>query len=69
MQKENKKVIQLLSVRDVTEMTGLSVFTIYSWVSQKKIPFVKIGSRTLFDSKDILAWIEAHKVQPEGPGI
>ena len=52
----------LWNVKQTAQATGLSVYTLYSWVSQRRIPFVKAGNRTLFDPKDIKAWIEAQKV-------
>lgn len=55
--------ILLWDVHQTAEATGLSVQTIYTWVSQRRIPFVKVGRRTLFDPKDIKAWIESQKVE------
>jgi excisionase family DNA binding protein len=52
---------RLLSVDEVSEYTGLSINTLYAWVSQKKIPFVKIGRLTKFDRKDIDSWIDSNK--------
>lgn len=46
-------------------MLGLSVFTIDSWVSERReIPFVKMGKRVMFDMNDIVEWIENHKIRP-----
>jgi len=33
-------------------------------VSQRRIPFVKMGRLTKFDLKEIDAWIERNSVQP-----
>ena len=55
--------ILLWDVHQTAEATRLSVQTIYIWVSQRRIPFVKVGRRTLFDPKDIKAWIESKKVE------
>lgn len=39
--------------------------TIYNWVFLKKIPFKKIGRRTVFSKKELLAWIESRTSLPE----
>jgi len=33
----------LINVKQLSESTGLSVFTLYSWINQKRIPYVKVG--------------------------
>ena len=39
--------------------------TLYNWVFLKKIPFKKIGRRTVFSKKDLLAWVESRTTLPE----
>lgn len=51
-------------IREVVDDTGLSVQTLYTMVSQQRIPFVKMGWLTKFDLKAIDAWIERHSVKP-----
>jgi len=36
--------------------------TIYNWISQRKLPFIKIGRRVKFDKKDIDKFIDERKV-------
>ncbi len=46
-------------------MLGISIFTIDSWVSERReIPFIKMGKRVMFDLNDINEWIESHKLHP-----
>ena len=59
----NSKVL-LWNIRQAAEATGLSVYTLYSWISQRRIAYVKAGRRIMFDPKDIQAWIDANKVMP-----
>jgi len=54
---------RLLNVEELSELTGLSKNTIYCWVSQRRIPFVKIGRLTKFDLEKINQWIEENSVQ------
>ncbi len=43
----------LINVKQLSESTGLSVFTLYSWINQKRIPYVKVGRLVRFDPKKI----------------
>ena len=56
---------QLINIRELAELTGLSVGTLYQWVSQRRIPFVKVGRLTKFDIRDIDEWIEGNKVRQQ----
>ena len=57
---------KLLTKKDVLEMLAIKESTLYSWVHQKKIPFVKLGKRTLrFKENDILEWIADKAVRPQ----
>jgi excisionase family DNA binding protein len=49
----------LLNVAEVSELTGITVGTLYHWVSQGRIPCVRLSSRCLrFRFKDIETWVE-----------
>ena len=51
-----------LDVEDVSEEYGLAVSTIYTMVSQHRIPFVKMGRRTKFDRLQLEKWVAANSV-------
>jgi len=53
---------RLLNITELSEMIGIKPNTIYHWVSQKKIPYVKIGNRTKFDIEVINKWIKGASV-------
>jgi len=57
---------RLLNIKEVAEYTGLSVHTLYTMVSQRRIPYTKAGRRTLFDMRLLDAWIEKNTVMPLG---
>ena len=57
---------RLFSIQEVSEYTGLSVHTLYTMVSQRRIPFVKVGRLTKFDLRLMDEWIEKHTVMPSG---
>lgn len=51
--------------RQLAEHLNISIYTIDSWVSQKReIPFVKMGRAIRFYIKDVEKWIEDHKTNP-----
>jgi excisionase family DNA binding protein len=54
---------RLLTIKETSEYLGISVNTLYSWVSQKKIDYVKIGRLTKFDLKVIDKFIENNSVE------
>jgi excisionase family DNA binding protein len=60
----NKGEVLLWNVHQVSQATGLSIHTIYSWISQHRIPYVKMGTRTMFKPDAIRAWIEEQQVKP-----
>jgi excisionase family DNA binding protein len=55
---------RLLKIQEASEYTGLSVHTLYTMVSQRRIPFVKMGRLTKFDVGLLDKWITQHTVMP-----
>lgn len=53
---------RLLNIQEASEYTGLSVHTLYTMVSQRRIPFVKMGRLTKFDVGLLDKWIAQHTV-------
>ena len=49
---------RLVGVQEVAHMLDMSKDTIYKWVTQRKIPFVKCGRLTKFDLQEIDNWIK-----------
>ncbi len=66
MKKEPAKLapneILLWNVHQAAEALNIPSGTLYGWVSQRMIPYVKVGGCLRFDPKDIKAWIESQKV-------
>ena len=61
--KVNKMQKRLITIKEASEYLGISVNTLYSWVSQKKIDYVKIGRLIKFDLKIIDKFIENNSVE------
>ncbi|WP_173051504.1 excisionase family DNA-binding protein [Nitrospira sp. KM1] len=51
-------------MREMADIIGISVHTLYTMVSQRRIPFVKVGRLTKFDRQALDNWIEEHTVLP-----
>ena len=48
---------ELLTVKEVAELTHLAVNTIYNLCSQRKIPHSKCGKRLYFSKSNVTSWI------------
>ena len=55
----------LLSVTDAAKRLGISRHTLNGWVSKRKVPFVKLGRRTLFNPTDLEKIIKANTFEPK----
>jgi excisionase family DNA binding protein len=54
----------LLTIEDVSAMTGLSPETLAQWRSRKKnIDFVKIGNKIRYDERDVEKFLEGCRVR------
>ncbi len=58
---------RLIPIKETAEYTGLSVHTLYTMVSQRRIPFVKVGRLVKFDVGLLDAWIKENTVMPMPP--
>lgn len=55
---------RLLTAQEVAEVLRVPRSTIYELARNRRIPFVKVGRRTLFERESLLDWIAAHTIQP-----
>ncbi|MBM3299448.1 MAG: helix-turn-helix domain-containing protein [Deltaproteobacteria bacterium] len=55
---------RLLNVQEAATFTGLSPHTLYTMVSQRRIPYVKVGRLTKFDLWLLEEWLKQHTVMP-----
>ncbi len=49
---------RLIDINELSEYLGMSKHTLYTWVSQRRIPFHKVGRLTKFDPAEIDEWID-----------
>lgn len=55
---------QLIDISSAAQALGVSVHTLYKMVSQRRIPYVKVGSRVKFDPLKLEDWIKEQTVMP-----
>lgn len=50
---------RLLTIKEVSELTGLAIGTLYHFVSEKRIPVVRLSKRCIrFRQSDLSDWIQ-----------
>ena len=62
--KGQQSVSRLVPIKEAAVYTGLSPHTIYTMISQRRIPFVKIGRLVKFDLDLLDKWIQQQTVMP-----
>ena len=53
---------RLLDINEASKLLGISPKTLYNWVSQKKIPYFKVGNMIRFDLRALEIFIEEHSI-------
>ena len=54
---------KLINIKELSELIGLSIHTLYTRVSQQRIPHYKIGSAVRFDISEIEEWLKSQRVE------
>ena len=60
---------ELLNISETAKLLNISTSSLYRLTSHRKIPFIKIGSRVIFQPDKIQAWIEERSIKPGGSGV
>jgi excisionase family DNA binding protein len=50
-----------LTINEVSEKLILSKSSLYNYVKQNKIPYIKLGGKLLFSTTDLQTWIDSKK--------
>lgn len=56
----------VMNVREAAGFTRLSTATVYSYVAQRRMPFLKVGAKLLFKKSDLEEWLDRHRVPVSG---
>ena len=54
---------KLLNIDETSAYLGIKKPTLYSWVFQKKIPYIKVGRMIRFNVNELLLWLEEKSVK------
>jgi excisionase family DNA binding protein len=57
---------ELLTVEEAAKLLKISKWTLVAWKCKRKVPYIKLGKRTLFDPCDLQTFIERNKVLVKG---
>jgi len=63
-QEGDVKMNRLMAVKEAALYTGLSPDTLYTMVSQRRVPFVKLGGALRFNPDQLDQWIKQNTVMP-----
>jgi excisionase family DNA binding protein len=56
---------QLMNIKECSERLRIPVGTLRNWCSQKRIPYLKVNGRCLFDPREIEKWLEGSMIREE----
>ncbi len=54
---------RLITAKEASQYLSLSTDTVYRMAAGKKLPYIKIGDRVLFDIKSLDQWVEKHLIR------
>jgi len=54
---------RLITAKEASQYLSLATDTVYRMAAMKKLPYLKIGDRVLFDLKALDHWVEKHLVR------
>ena len=66
MEERMKKIPELrrlITAKEASQYLSLSTDTVYRMASLKKLPYLRIGDRVLFDVKALDHWVERHMIR------
>ena len=54
---------RLITAKEASQYLSLSTDTVYRMAAAKKLPYLKIGDRVLFDVKSLDQWVDKHLIR------
>jgi excisionase family DNA binding protein len=59
---ESPRTARLVGIDGAAELLGVSVRHVRRLVAERRVPYVKWGSRLHFDPRELEVWIDRHRV-------
>lgn len=60
------RATQLVNVNEAAQFLAVSPSTLYGWVWQRRIPFVKVGRAVRFDMADLQRFVTQNRIEARG---
>jgi excisionase family DNA binding protein len=60
---QSKAETGLITVQDAAKFLAVSTTTLYGWVYQRGIPFVKVGRALRFELAELQKFVQANRFQ------
>ena len=60
------QVDEVLDIKGAACLLKCASSTLYHYVSENQMPFIKMGTRTLFRRRDLLVWLDQKRSFPVG---
>lgn len=57
--------MKLLTIEETSNFLNIKVGTLYIWVHQRKIPFIKLGRNLAFSEEQLIEFIKSNTFLPE----
>ncbi|HSB03614.1 MAG TPA: helix-turn-helix domain-containing protein [Thermodesulfobacteriota bacterium] len=54
---------RLITAKEASQYLSLSKDTVYRMAASKKLPYLKLGDRVLFDIRSLDQWVEKHLIR------
>ncbi len=56
--------LRLLSIEELADELHLKPKTIKNWVAQRRLPFIRVGGKPLFEEQEVMAWLKRKEIKP-----
>lgn len=63
--KERKIDMQIITVKELSELLKVKQKTLYQWAGLRQIPCLKLNGSLRFDLEDIKVWLESCKKEAD----
>jgi excisionase family DNA binding protein len=57
--------MDLLTTKEVARYLRVNEYTVYRWLSQKKLPAYKVGAQWRINRSALNNWLKRHKITPD----
>jgi excisionase family DNA binding protein len=57
----NSQASNLINIRQASQFLSVSVSTLYGWIWQRRIPYIKVGRAVRFDIQDLEKFVNSSR--------